>query len=759
VLPEPAFESSQKKIAVYAVDGNGYADALCFNVQYDNRGRAAILNPGSAAGFARTRDCGTHYSGKWEGIEIPHNYHCLDRLGNYQDIPQRINISWSYRSWAWHTKFGGKYSQCMWNSFRWGQPYGYQVSPGPPEVRESCLIGIKKLHFRVSQGNSTCKAAAGGSEDSLDLWTEAYDIAPQNICFPSTQVSDAPCDCAARADIKTIADTLAEYRALLTPPEGHDMHDSNRDLTELDQVLAEINSGVRIGAEDLEGDTNPPPESNPWTESYNQLQHAGGENQLWLCGESLPRNFKVAVKNSDGSPASGHPVTFSVTAAPAADWSFLPGEPGQAVTLETVNGTAETGFKLGTAAGDYLIKASCPNCCPNVAFTASALTTAQVTELRPHNCDSTGYTGTPLLDSVRVKAVNTLTGNPVSGRQVVFTLVSHPGGTGMLLLPSAPDPATTNPMGIAKAALTLGSIPGNYRVSAVCQSCEAGQEAVCDIEALPTPEKYDIVPGVSPLVLKKSPIAVVVTPEAVPPGSPAHIIARGPPGITLLASVEAVPNTGGHQHTNDVRPSGTITPASGVLNSEGELPFTYTAGEVGGQERLVFRVSGSAEYGDAVILVSVPGLDRLGPSPDYYLSGEKPTHPSNHYGANTLRQEIPKLAQAFKSSATLSSGGAISVNDMSLINGGVFDYTNNWGTPHTCHKTGTSVDLDRVTVRNRYRIRLRNMARKINALLLENPQVNCRIVFEPITSDGRCMVHLECPTSTACSSRHTDCVE
>ncbi|MDQ7773870.1 MAG: hypothetical protein RDU13_10135 [Elusimicrobiales bacterium] len=673
--------------------------------------------------------------------------------------------SWSYGGGSWSVTssgFGISYNGrlCMRN---WG-PFGIRAAKmtwtGPAPDRAAMCNFSPTTAWPADWGPSWFDThVCSGEYDFLGRYevrfggddTRHFTVLTCNQsfelgAFPEYRADELSCPRpAADFDNHSVVDELrAGYSALAASSVAHERDYASAIRTDVDKAVEYLTEGVVSTGSVATGNYFPNPFSGAAsTAPMYTLENADSGGQTWLTGTALPRNFSVAVKNSDGSLVSGHPVTFSVTAAPASDWSFLPGEPGQPVTLDSVNGIAETGFKLGTTPGEYLMSASCPDCCPKVTFTASALTTAQVTELRPHNCDSTGYIGTPLLDSVRVKAVNTLTGNPVPGRQVVFTLVSHPGGTGMLLLPSAPDPAATNLMGIAKAALTLGSIPGNYRVSAVCQSCEAGQEAVCDIEALPTPEKYDIVPGVSPLVLKKSPIAVVVTPETVPPGNSADIIARGPPGITLLASVEPVPNTGGHQHTNHVRPAGTIAPASGVLNSEGEVPFTYTAGEVGGQERLIFRVSGSADYGDAVILVSVPGLERLGPGPDYYLSGETPTHPSNHYGTELLRGEIPNIARAY----TDIYGAFLRVDDMSLINGGLFDVCGNWNTSgcprnpgggHSTHREGRNADFGYHHLTNARRLeRVPDMYTRLRNILTTHPEIQCRTTYPGS--------HIECP--------------
>jgi len=38
---------------------------------------------------------------------------------------------------------------------------------------------------------------------------------------------------------------------------------------------------------------------------------------------------------------------------------------------------------------------------------------------------------------------------------------------------------------------------------------------------------------------------------------------------------------------------------------------------------------------------------------------------------------------------------SLGVNDMSLVNGGLFDIDADWDTPHNLHRSGTSVDIDR----------------------------------------------------------------
>ncbi|MBI4657144.1 MAG: hypothetical protein HY746_10440, partial [Elusimicrobia bacterium] len=180
----------------------------------------------------------------------------------------------------------------MWGSYRWGAPYGYQVYPGPVHIRESCLIGVKKLYFKTAPGYSYCREQAGGAEDSLELWTEAYDRAPDYVCLPNTQIlSQTSFGCDLVNVLNEIKAVLNQYKSHLDNRVSTSTFYTNEDLTELNQVLSELNGGILLQTGDVQGDTNPPPMSNPWTQpmpcGYNLQIIEGTNNQEGLINQKL----------------------------------------------------------------------------------------------------------------------------------------------------------------------------------------------------------------------------------------------------------------------------------------------------------------------------------------------------------------------------------------------------------------------------------------------------------------------------------------
>jgi hypothetical protein len=82
----------------------------------------------------------------------------------------------------------------------------------------------------------------------------------------------------------------------------------------------------------------------------------------------------------------------------------------------------------------------------------------------------------------------------------------------------------------------------------------------------------------------------------------------------------------------------------------------------------------------------------------FVLSGQTTAHPDNHFGTATALDRIRQIALAYREQN--ASLGKLSINDVSLVRGGVYDLNNQWfgdnqGNPHWGHRTGTEVDIDR----------------------------------------------------------------
>lgn len=97
------------------------------------------------------------------------------------------------------------------------------------------------------------------------------------------------------------------------------------------------------------------------------------------------------------------------------------------------------------------------------------------------------------------------------------------------------------------------------------------------------------------------------------------------------------------------------------------------------------------------------GVEDLGPLPDgdeHYVkcrSEACPTplsgasHPEGSHGTQDTTKKLKAIARKYFE----RTGRKLSINDISLPKGGLFDINNNWATPHIEHRTGTDADLNR----------------------------------------------------------------
>lgn len=84
----------------------------------------------------------------------------------------------------------------------------------------------------------------------------------------------------------------------------------------------------------------------------------------------------------------------------------------------------------------------------------------------------------------------------------------------------------------------------------------------------------------------------------------------------------------------------------------------------------------------------------------FTLPGETTTHPKNHFGTEDAVTRLRKIAQQYKKDSTRK----LSINDMSLPKGGMFDLCATYNPSDTCaaapkgghntHRTGTDADID-----------------------------------------------------------------
>jgi len=108
----------------------------------------------------------------------------------------------------------------------------------------------------------------------------------------------------------------------------------------------------------------------------NALSLGDGSNQSWLVGQALPKALVVRLSDGEtGAAVSGVPITFTIQ-DPANGAKFSNGQ--TSIVDVTENGLAAANLTLGSVAGNYAIKATCPAAvctsgAKEVVFTANAI--------------------------------------------------------------------------------------------------------------------------------------------------------------------------------------------------------------------------------------------------------------------------------------------------------------------------------------------------------------------------------------------------
>lgn len=70
------------------------------------------------------------------------------------------------------------------------------------------------------------------------------------------------------------------------------------------------------------------------------------------------------------------------------------------------------------------------------------------------------------------------------------------------------------------------------------------------------------------------------------------------------------------------------------------------------------------------------------------------THPSGSHGTPEAVAALKEIAQEYRA----LTGNKLSVNDMSLPRGGLFDFRGTWAPPHSTHRQGSDADINRLRV-------------------------------------------------------------
>ncbi len=204
------------------------------------------------------------------------------------------------------------------------------------------------------------------------------------------------------------------------------------------------------------------------------------------------------------------------------------------------------------------------------------------------------------------------------------------------------------------------------------------------------------------------------------------------PNCSITFSLAENEESGGHNHTGG-RPLGEMSPSSGNSGPTAILETTYKAPEVSGIVTL--DATGSAPgfgffQSTFTIHVRVPGLQGMPPGANYALVGSfgepgvTSRHTSNHYGLPAMNSMLITLANRY---AGAFPGEKIRINDMSLVDGGLFDINNNWLPDHKSHRFGTDADIPFVPKLSRQEFRRMILEVGIGKIITERTHLHLRM--------------------------------
>ncbi len=186
------------------------------------------------------------------------------------------------------------------------------------------------------------------------------------------------------------------------------------------------------------------------------IQSVSGNNQTGVIGTTLPLPLVVLIKDQQGNPVSGRPVTFAVERG---DGNLTTAsEQGRRITLASdAVGQAKTYFTLGTHSGlgNHRVRVNAVGFAGEVVFSASA-NPGPPAAIRPVlDMRQRGIAGSPLAEPFLV-VVTDFAGNPLNGIPVTFEVTEGAGNINGESLLSV----NTNDDGRASIVLTPGPEEG-----------------------------------------------------------------------------------------------------------------------------------------------------------------------------------------------------------------------------------------------------------------------------------------------------------
>ncbi|MBI2069557.1 MAG: penicillin-insensitive murein endopeptidase [Elusimicrobia bacterium] len=474
--------------------------------------------------------------------------------------------------------------------------------------------------------------------------------------------------------------------------------------------------------------------------------------------------LKIQLIGQNGNPVSGASISFATTTGQSAFVS-----PKSSAT--DANGLAGTFLTLGESTGTYQVTATsldatCTSGKQEVFFVAQQTQTVQeATKLIAPVGRVAASSDTSKPVDIIAKAHNINDGKGEQGLNVVFTLIETPDGPTSEALGSD----LTNQKGIAKIQFSaLGRKPGAYTIQAFCQDCEQGQTANIEVTVIApaqmTQKGSELVlifrnlqipdsegrdkdnPAFDGLFVTKD-TDTVFPQEVGAANTNAILTLKGPADGQGTYRIQGVFNTGGHIH-NTTRPIGKIngqTQGSFTIGASSQTTLTYVSGEVSGQEMIEFAIDGKTQKAKEFVDVRVDGLRRLPKQgPNHIASSNDNLHPEYTYGTQAFIDTLNIIATEYK---VRTSSLVISINDMSLINGGLFDIDSNWSASprgHVSHRTGEDVDINSQP----FDVKRERAISKTDSRAIQLPTQICEIIKSKILAC--CMIpeepiHYRCP--------------
>jgi adhesin/invasin len=199
------------------------------------------------------------------------------------------------------------------------------------------------------------------------------------------------------------------------------------------------------------------------TGTGSSLTISGGNGQTLAPNSASTTPLEVFVSNTSGAAVSGVSVTFTVTTT---NGGLVSNGTTAITTTTNANGKASTTFQSGSATGNIAVLAS--SSAGSATFNVNVTNpgsnqNANATLLVSNGNNQSFEQGTAAPKSLEVMAIDSL-GNPISGLQVGYTLLTS--GAGTLTGGAATASATTGANGRASIGFTASSQTGAVSIVA-----------------------------------------------------------------------------------------------------------------------------------------------------------------------------------------------------------------------------------------------------------------------------------------------------